>query len=94
MSSDSLPGQRSVTISNKRGLHARASAKFVTLAASFDARVRVIKDGIEALGTSILGLMMLAAAPGDTIEIAAEGPDADAALQALTNLVANKFDEE
>ena len=81
-------------IRNKRGLHARASARFVTLAISFDAVVTVAKDGASVVGTSIMGLMMLAAAPGDGIELSAEGVDADAALAALVALVENKFGED
>jgi phosphocarrier protein HPr len=89
----SLP-ERTVTITNKRGLHARASAKFVTLASSFDARVTVTKDDTQAGGTSILGLMMLAAAPGDQIQVSAEGPQAAEAVAALANLVEVKFGED
>lgn len=85
---------RLVTIRNKRGLHARASAKFVTLASSFDAAVEVTKDGTSVCGTSIMGLMMLAAAPGDEIAISAKGIGAEAALAALINLVEDKFGEE
>ena len=72
-----------VPITNRRGLHARASAKFVTLASSFDAEVVVSHDGSEVTGTSIMGLMMLAAAPGCCVDIAAEGEDAHAAVAAL-----------
>ena len=85
---------RLVTIRNKRGLHARASAKFVTLASSFDAAVEVTKDGTSVCGTSIMGLMMLAAAPGDEITISAKGIGAEAALEALIALVEDKFGEE
>jgi phosphocarrier protein HPr len=85
---------RHVLIRNKRGLHARASAKFVTVASRFNAEVQVEKDGSSVLGTSIMGLMMLAAAPGDSILISAKGPEADAALQALADLVDAKFGEE
>jgi len=85
---------RDVAISNRRGLHARASAKFVTLAAQFDAHVIVAKDGSEAVGTSIMGLMMLAAAPGDVITIRASGAQADEALQTLIGLVEAKFNED
>ncbi|WP_246047446.1 HPr family phosphocarrier protein [Hankyongella ginsenosidimutans] len=87
------PHQAIVRIVNKRGLHARASAKFVTLAAAFTARVVVAKDGSEVAGTSIMGLMMLAAALGDEIHISAHGPDAAEALAALVALVGNRFDE-
>lgn len=87
-------GPSTIRITNKRGLHARASARFVTLASQYDAVVTVSKDGSEVTGTSIMGLMMLAAAPGDSIEVAAEGPQADDALQALVELVEGKFGEE
>lgn len=85
---------RVVSITNKRGLHARASARFVRLTESFDAAVEVRKDGAEVPGTSIMGLMMLAAGPGSEIEICASGPEAVAALDALCALVAEKFGEE
>lgn len=85
---------KKVRILNKRGLHARASAKFVTLASQFDANVRVSKDGSEVTGTSIMGLMMLAAAIGEEITINASGPQAGEALSALVALVQAKFDEE
>jgi phosphocarrier protein len=84
----------SVDIVNERGLHARASARFVKLAAAFDADVRVTKDDQTVDAQSIMGLMMLAAGPGSTIEISAEGRQASEALQALTRLVANRFEEE
>jgi phosphocarrier protein HPr len=87
------PPSRHITIVNRRGLHARAAAKFVKLAESFDAAVRVIKDGQTVEGTSIMGLMTLAAAPGSTIELAADGPEAEAALDALEKLVSSGFDE-
>ena len=83
-----------VEILNKRGLHARASAKFVKLAASFDAEVRVSKDGSTVDALSIMGLMMLAAGPGSMIEIVAEGGEAQAATEALAALVADRFQEE
>ena len=85
---------RTVDIVNKRGLHARASAKFVKLASTFDAEVRVSKDGQTVDARSIMGLMMLAAGIGSTIDIEAEGPDADAALAALSALVECRFEEE
>jgi phosphocarrier protein HPr len=85
---------RTVLIRNKRGLHARASAKFVTLAAGFDAQIEVTKDGACVCGTSIMGLMMLAAAPGDEIAISARGLGAAAAVEALARLVEDKFGEE
>ena len=86
--------KRSVEIVNRRGLHARASAKFVKTAARFDANVTVAKDGTEVVGTSIMGLMLLAAAPGDRIEIRCNGTQAKAALDALTTLVADRFHED
>lgn len=86
--------RRDVTIVNRRGLHARAAAKFVTLADAFDAEVTVAKNGVEVPGRSIMGLMMLAAAPGCRLELSASGPAAERALAALANLVMNKFDED
>lgn len=85
---------RTVLIRNKRGLHARASAKFVTLASGFDATVEVAKDGSAVCGTSIMGLMMLAAAPGDEISISASGLGAEQAVAALAALVEDKFGED
>ena len=86
--------RRTVEICNERGLHARASAKFVKLASTFDAEVRVGRDGSMVDARSIMGLMMLAAGIGSTIDIEAEGPDADAALAALSALVECRFEEE
>jgi phosphocarrier protein len=85
---------RTVDISNQRGLHARASAKFVKLAATFDAEVKVSKDGSTVDARSIMGLMMLAAGLGCCVEISAEGPQAAEAIEALSQLVADRFDEE
>lgn len=85
---------RTVVITNKRGLHARASAKFVTLASTLPAPVEVEKDGAKVVGTSIMGLMMLGAAIGDTITISAAGDGADAAVTQLADLVEAKFGEE
>jgi phosphocarrier protein HPr len=85
---------RTVDVLNKRGLHARASAKFVTLASAQSAQVEVEKDGSKVCGTSIMGLMMLGAAKGDQITISAEGEGADAAVAALSELVEAKFGEE
>ena len=85
---------RSVEITNERGLHARASAKFVKLAGGFDAEVRVARDGQSVDARSIMGLMMLAAGPGSTIEISAEGVEAEPAVKALAELVIARFDEE
>lgn len=87
-------GTRTVEITNKRGLHARASAKFVKTAAAFDAEVKVSKDGQTVDARSIMGLMMLAAGPGCSIEIEAEGSEAGAALDALEQLVVAKFEED
>jgi phosphocarrier protein len=86
--------ERTVTITNKRGLHARASAKFVTLASSQPAAVEVEKDGSKVAGTSIMGLMMLGAAMGDSVIISASGDGAEDALTALCALVEDKFGEE
>jgi phosphocarrier protein HPr len=85
---------RTVEMTNKRGLHARASAKFVTLAAQQSAEIEVEKDGNRVCGTSIMGLMMLGAAYGDQITIHAEGEGADSAMQALLDLVEARFGEE
>jgi len=87
-------GPVTLLITNKRGLHARASAKFVTLASQYDATVTVSKDGSDVLGTSIMGLMMLAAAAGDSISVVAEGPQAADALLALVGLIEGKFGED
>ncbi len=94
-----MPGDsphKRVMITNRRGLHARASAKFVNLAAQFDATVHVTgpNDGEKVVGTSIMGLMMLAAGPGSSICIEASGPQAREALNALASLVEAKFDED
>lgn len=89
-----MTSTRSVEIINKRGLHARASAKFVKLASSFDAEVKVSKDGQTVDARSIMGLMMLAAGPGCCIEVEAEGPEAAPALEALIALVSDKFGED
>ena len=89
----SSAGSRHVTIVNRRGLHARASARFVKCAEGFDCEVTVLKDGQSVGGTSIMGLMTLAAAPGSTIELKAEGKDAEAALDALTAMIADGFGE-
>jgi len=85
---------RRVTIVNKRGLHARAAARFARLAEQFSAEVTVTGNGLSVPGGSIMGLMLLAAGPGTVIEIAASGADAAAALDALAALVAAGFDEE
>jgi phosphocarrier protein HPr len=85
---------REVRIENQRGLHARASAKFVNLASQLDARVDVEKDGNKVCGTSIMGLMMLGAAMGDTVTIHVEGFHAEKALEKLVELVEERFGEE
>ena len=85
---------RTVEIINERGLHARASAKFVKLASGFDAEVTVSRDGQSVDARSIMGLMMLAAGIGSSIDISAEGPQAEAALEALSALVSARFDED
>ena len=85
---------RTVEIINKRGLHARASAKFVKLASDFDAEVTVSRDGQTVDARSIMGLMMLGAGPGSMLEIKAEGGEARAALDALCELVQSGFDED
>ena len=89
-----MKASRTVDICNERGLHARASAKFVKLAGGFDAQVNVTRDGHTVDARSIMGLMMLAAGPGSTIEISAEGVEAEPAVKALSELVMAKFDEE
>ncbi|MBL1240378.1 MAG: HPr family phosphocarrier protein [Hyphomicrobiales bacterium] len=81
-------------ICNQRGLHARASAKFVKCAAQFKAKITVSKDGTSVDATSIMGLMMLGASIGCRIALSAEGKDADDALNAISDLVARRFDEE
>ncbi|HEY4264733.1 MAG TPA: HPr family phosphocarrier protein [Micropepsaceae bacterium] len=82
------------TIVNKRGLHARASAKFVETAARFQSEVTVTKGDTSVSGRSIMGLMMLGASLGTAIELTAEGPDASSAVGALTSLIAAKFHED
>ena len=84
---------RTVTSVNRRGLHARASARFVKCAEGFDCEVTVTKDGQSVGGPSIMGLMTLAAAPGSTVELQAAGPQAEAALDALSALIADGFGE-
>jgi len=83
-----------LNICNTRGLHARASAKFVKLASSFESEVQVMRDGVTVDARSIMGLLMLGAGIGCTIEVTAQGPDADKAIEALSDLVARKFDED
>lgn len=86
--------QRTLTIRNQRGLHARAASKFVKLAGQFDADVTVSKDGQSVSGRSIMGLMMLAAGIGTTIDVVCTGVDAVTAMEAIAQLVADKFGEE
>jgi phosphocarrier protein HPr len=86
--------RRKVRICNQKGLHARAAARFVKTAAQFDAEVRVRKNGTAVSGRSIMGLMMLAAASGSVIELAACGTDAETAVEALARLIECKFDED
>ncbi|MFZ1682293.1 MAG: HPr family phosphocarrier protein [Rhizobiaceae bacterium] len=88
------PIVRDMEIVNMRGLHARASVKFVQVASEFDADITVSRDGMSVGGTSIMGLMMLAASPGCCISVSASGPQAQAALDALSALVADRFGEE
>jgi phosphocarrier protein len=91
--SETLHGE--AEIRNAKGLHARAAAKFCKTVETFkNAQVRVARNGTEVSGTSIMGLMMLAAGKGSTIEITATGTEAEAAFAAVMKLVANKFDEE
>jgi len=85
---------RTATIANRLGLHARAAARFVKLASTFAAEIVVCNRGVEVSGRSIMGLMMLAASPGTTIEIRAAGADAAEALAALVALVEGRFDEQ
>ena len=85
---------RTIEITNRRGLHARASAKFVNLASGLTAKVEVEKDGNRVVGTSIMGLMMLGAAMGDTITIHCEGDGCDQAIEQLAALVEGRFGEE
>jgi phosphocarrier protein len=85
---------KELLIINKRGLHARASAKLVQMVEKFSAEVWVTRGSETVGGTSIMGLMMLAAGPGTTIKVSAIGPEADAAITAITQLVESKFNEE
>ncbi|MGH7031749.1 MAG: HPr family phosphocarrier protein [Stellaceae bacterium] len=86
--------RRIATICNQRGLHARAAARFVKTAAQFEADIRVRKNGTEVSGCSIMGLMMLAAAPGTVVELSASGPQGAEAVEALAKLIECKFDED
>ena len=89
-----MTAARTVEIVNERGLHARASAKFVKLAGAFQSQVKVTREDQTVDALSIMGLMMLAAGPGSTIEICADGVDAPAAAAALARLVETRFEEE
>lgn len=91
---DGKGAERSVTIINQRGLHARAAAKFVKLVGEFSSVVEVTKDGETVSGGSIMGLMMLAASTGCSIHISASGADANAAIEAISLLIESKFDED
>jgi phosphocarrier protein HPr len=83
-----------IKIINKHGLHARPAAQFVKIAGKFQSEIKVIKDGLEVNGKSIMGIMMLAAEPGSTITIIIDGSDEVSALQALKDLITNKFYED
>ena len=85
--------RKEIEIINKLGMHARAAAKFVTLAQTFLADIRVSRNGREVNGKSIMGVMMLAAAKGSTIELIIDGEDEDKAMQYLSKLIHNRFDE-
>lgn len=91
---DSRRPEAVVTVVNRKGLHARASAKFVKLAETYKATITVTRDGQTVGGTSIMGLMMLAAGPGSVLYISAEGKEGPEALEALVNLVETGFGEE
>ena len=84
---------RDLEICNKRGLHARAAAKFCTMAANFDADIKVTKDDTTVGGCSLMALLMLGAGIGSTVTVSAEGPEAEEAVAALSELVTNRFDE-
>jgi len=92
--SDEQAVGRTVRVANTRGLHARASAKFVKLADRFDAEITVEKDGQTVCGTSIMGLMLLAAAQGEDLTIAAHGAQAEEAVDALAALIDQRFEED
>ena len=85
---------QTLTITNQRGLHARAAAKFVKLAAKYDCEVEVRRGETVVSGESIMGLMMLAAGPGTTVELCGYGAEAEAAIGALADLILRKFDED
>ena len=85
--------ERTVQIMNKNGLHARPAAEIVKVSAKFQSEITLVKDGMEVNGKSIMGVMMLAAECGSSIGLRADGEDAEAALDALATLIANKFGE-
>jgi phosphocarrier protein len=85
---------REFTIKNRLGIHARPAAKLAKTANEFESTIRVMKDGLEVNGKSIMGIMMLAAAQGNVIQIEAEGPDEKDAMRALADLIENRFEEE
>lgn len=87
-------GQMILKIINEKGLHARASAKFVEVVEEFDAQAQVTRDGMSVSGDSIMGLLMLAASRGTTIEVETSGPQAEALAAALQSLVADRFGED
>ncbi|HSK40501.1 MAG TPA: HPr family phosphocarrier protein [Arenibaculum sp.] len=86
--------RRTVSICNRRGLHARAAAKFVKLAAQYDAEIEVRRNDMAVSGQSIMGLMMLAAGPGCSVTLCASGPQAADAVETLVELITRKFDED
>ena len=83
-----------ITVINRLGLHARAAAKFVSLASGFESEVSVARDGREVNGKSIMGVMMLAAAQGSVLHLRADGPDEAAALAGLSELINDRFGED
>ena len=85
--------ERTVQIVNRNGLHARPAAEIVKTSAGFQSEITIVKDGMEVNGKSIMGVMMLAAECGSTLVLRAEGADADAAVEALATLIANRFGE-
>ena len=89
-----MPTTQVLPIINEKGLHARASAKFVEVVEEFDARAWVTRDGMKVSGDSIMGLLMLAASRGSSIEVTTDGPQAEALAEALRALVANRFGED
>ena len=94
MPPEAMPLTRTLTICNTKGLHARASARFVETVESFDATATVRRDGQAVAGDSIMGLLMLAAANGATIDVTTEGAEAEALMSALDALIASRFGEE